>query len=94
MQENASLYGPCLLSSQITYTCTYLAEHFAGLTQGKVQYVLKSSRLTPARIWQSIKNEIRLSSTGYLIFDDPVLNKEHSHHIQLVGGQYSGNVHG
>lgn len=28
------------------------------------------------------------------MFDDTVLHKEHSHHIPLVPGQYSGNVAG
>jgi hypothetical protein len=31
---------------------------------------------------------------GYIIFDDTVLNKEHSHKIELVRRQYSGNAHG
>lgn len=88
MKVTISLYGQFLLSSQINYTCTDLADHFAGLTHDNLQYFLKSSRFTPSRIWQSIKNEIIPSATGYSIFDDPVLNKEHSHPIQLVGRQY------
>lgn len=31
---------------------------------------------------------------SYLIFDDRVLSKEHSHHIELVRRQYSANAHG
>jgi hypothetical protein len=88
------LYGQFLLSSQINYTCTYLADHFAGLTHDNVQYFLKSSRFAPRGIWQSVKKEIILSAQGYIIFDDTVLNKTHSHQIQLVRLQYSGNVHG
>lgn len=94
MKVTVNLYGQFLLSSQINYTCTYLADHFAGLTHDNGQYFLKSSHFTPRRIWQSIKNEITLSSTGYIIFDDTVLNEEHSQQIQLVRQQYSGNVHG
>ena len=82
------------MSSQINYTCTYLAEHFDGLTHDNVQYFLRTSRFTPRVVWQRVRHEITLSPKGYLIFDDTVLNKEHSHRIELVRRQYSGNVHG
>lgn len=94
MKMTIDLYGQFLLSSQINYTCTYLAEHFQGLTHDNVQYFLKTSRFTPRMIWQRVKHEIVLSAKGYLIFDDTVLNKEYSHQIELVRRQYSGNEHG
>ena len=88
------LYGQFLLSSQINYTCTYLADHLADLTHDNVQYFLKTSRFSPRQIWQSLKGVIQLSARGYLIFDDTVLSKEDSHRIELVGRQYSGNAAG
>ena len=94
MKVSKDLYGQFLLSSQLNYTCTYLADHFAGLTHDNVQYFLKSRRFTPRMIWQQVKHQIVLSPKGYLLFDDTVLNKEHSHQIGLVRRQYSGNVHG
>lgn len=94
MKVTTELYGQFLLSSQINYTCTYLADHFAGLTHDNVQYFLRTSRITPRRIWQKVKKEIVLSPKGYILFDDTLLNKEHSHKIELVRRQYSGNAHG
>lgn len=94
MKVNVNLYGQFLLSSQINYTCTYLADHFEGLTHENVQYFLKSNRFTPRMVWKSIKNTIELTAKGYIIFDDTVLNKEYSRKIELVRKQYSGNAHG
>ena len=94
MKVTAQLYGQFLLSSQINYTCTYLAEHFDGLTHDNVQYFLKSSRFAPRGLWQQVRHQLQLSPEGYVLFDDTVLNKEHSHKIELVRRQYSGNAHG
>lgn len=94
MKATVDLYGQFLLSSQINYTCTYLADHFAGLTHDNVQYFLKTSHFTPRMVWKRVRHEIVLSLKGYLLFDDTVLNKEYSHQIELVRRQYSGNVHG
>ncbi len=94
MKVTIDLYGQFLLSSQINYTCTYLAEHFEGLGHDNVQYFLQHSHFTPRMVWQRVKHQIVLSSKGYLIFDDTVLSKEHSHQIELVRRQYSGNAHG
>lgn len=94
MKVTINLYGQFLLSSQINYTCTYLADHFAGLSHDNVQYFLKSSRFAPRMVWQRVKHEIKLSPNGYLIFDDTIINKEYSQQISLVRRQYSGNVHG
>jgi SRSO17 transposase len=93
MKVTLDLYGQFLLSSQVNYTCTYLADHFEGLTHDNVQYFLKSSRFAPRQIWQSVKKVLKQSLNGYIIFDDTVLNKEHSHKIELVRRQYSGNAH-
>ena len=87
MKVTVGLYGQFLLSSQLNYTCTYLAEHFAGLSHDNVQYFLKTSRFTPRTVWQRVKHEIVLSAKGYLIFDDTVLHKEYSHQISLVRRQ-------
>jgi len=94
MKVTINLYGQFLLSSQINYTCTYLADHFAGLSHDNVQYFLKSSHFAPRMVWQRVKHEIKLSPNGYLIFDDTIINKEYSQQISLVRRQYSGNVHG
>lgn len=94
MKATLDLYGQFLLSSQINYTCTFLADHLEGLTHDNVQYFLKNKRFSPRQIWQRLKHEIILSPNGYIIFDDTVLDKSHSHKIELVRLQYSGNAHG
>jgi hypothetical protein len=94
LKVTAQLYGQFLLSSQINYTCTYLAAHMEGLTHDNVQYFLKASRFALRQIWQQVRHQIKLCSDGYIIFDDTVLNKEYSHKIELVRRQYSGNAHG
>ena len=94
MKATLDLYGQFLLSSQINYTCTFLADHLEGLTHDNVQYFLKNKRFSPRQIWQRLKYEIILSPNGYIIFDDTVLDKSHSHKIELVRLQYSGNAHG
>lgn len=33
-----------------------------------------------------------MDENGYLIFDDSILDKNHSHKIELVNHQYSGNA--
>lgn len=94
MKVTAQIYGQFLLSSQVNYTGTYLAEHLAGLTHDKVQYFLKTRRFTPRQLWQQVQGEFVASERGYVLFDDTVLNKSHSHKIELVRRQYSGNAHG
>jgi hypothetical protein len=94
MKVTVELYGQFLLSSHINYTATYLADHIEGISHDNVQYFLKTSRFTPRMVWQQVRHQIVLDPNGYIIFDDTVLNKEHSHKISLVRRQYSGNAHG
>ncbi len=94
MKVTAQLYGQFLLSSQVNYTGTYLAEHLAGLTHDNVQYFLRTRRFTPRQLWQQLQGEFVASARGYVLFDDTVLDKSHSHNIALVRRQYSGNAHG
>jgi len=93
MKVTAQLYGQFLLSSQVNYTGTYLAEHLADLQHDNVQYFLKASRFTPRQLWQQVRAEFVGSARGYVLFDDTVLDKRHSQRIELVRRQYSGNAH-
>jgi len=94
MKVTAALYGQFLLSSQVNYTGTYLADHLAGLTHDNVQYFLKTQRIAPRQLWHQVRAEVVLSERGYIVFDDTVLDKQHSRRIALVRRQYSGNAHG
>lgn len=94
MKVTAELYGQFLLSSQINYTGTYLADHLDGLTHDNVQYFLRTQHVTPRQLWHQVQAEVVLSDRGYVLFDDTVLDKRHSRRIELVRRQYSGNAHG
>ena len=94
MKVTAQLYGQFLVSSQVNYTGTYLADHLDGLTHDNVGYFLKTSHFTPRQLWQQVRPQLVLSARGYVLFDDTVLDKHHSRRIELVRRQYSGNAHG
>ena len=94
MKVTAQVYGQFLLSSQVNYTGTSLADHLVGLTHDNVTYFLKTSRFAPRQVWQKVRHLVELSANGILIFDDTGLNKEYSQHIELVRRQYSGNAKG
>src|SRR6218665_3271310 len=42
--------------------------------------------------WEQTKDEMKTEPNGYIVFDDTVLDKNHSHKIDLVRLQYSGNA--
>ena len=94
MKMSADLYGQFLLSSQVNYTGTYLADHLKELTHDQVQYFVKKQCVAPRQLWHQVRGEVVLSDRCYVLFDDTVLDKRHSRRIELVRRQYSGNAHG
>lgn len=87
-------YCQYLMVSQTNYTLTHYADHHPqGITHDRINRYLRGDKLTPALVWKQVKDDIVLSDNGYLIFDDTVLDKDHSHAIELVNKQYSGNAH-
>jgi hypothetical protein len=50
--------------------------------------------MTSRLIWEHAKDSLIASPLGCIIFDDTVLDKNHSHAVELVRRQYSGNAHG
>lgn len=87
-------YCQYLLSSQINYTLTNYGEHRADVSHDLVRQYLKNSRLTSRDIWKHVKGDIVPSESGYIVFDDTVLDKSFSRKIDSVRWQYSGNAHG
>ena len=87
-------YCQYLLSSQINYTITNLAEHLENISHDKINYFLKKEKLTPRLLWDNVKDVIMTDDNGYVIFDDSVLDKRYSEKIEIVRRQYSGNEHG
>lgn len=87
-------YCQFLLSSQMNFTLTHHADHHEHFSHDAVNRYLRGERLTSRLIWEAVQPQVILSSRGYLIFDDSVLDKNFSHNIELVRRQYSGNAHG
>ena len=50
--------------------------------------------MTSSLVWEHVQGDVIQSPWGCIIFDDSILDKNHSHHIDLVKLQYSGNAHG
>lgn len=85
-------YCQYLLSSQTNYTITNFSDHVEGLSHDKIRRYLNNSKLTPRLVWEHGKGEIIVSANGKLLFDDSVLDKSYSNHIEEVRYQYSGNA--
>lgn len=94
MKTTRQLYCQYLISSQINYTCTNLADHFENLDHNSVYRYLKDEKLTPRLLWEKVQEQIVFSPNAVIIFDDTVLDKSHSFAIEGVRRQYSGNAHG
>ena len=85
-------YCQYLLVTQINYTLTNFADHSSKFSHDKVNRFLKGEKITPRRIWDNVKSQLVTTESGYLIFDDTVLDKNFSFKIELVRRQYSGNA--
>ena len=72
---------------------THFADHSRGLSHDAVKRYLQLDKLTAAQVWEHTQRDIVVSPRGCLVFDDTILDKGHSHQIELVRRQYSGNAH-
>ena len=87
-------YCQYLLSTQINYTLTNLAEHMEELSHDAVNRYLAGDQIRPCLVWENVEGDVVKSEQGYVIFDDTVLDKRHSFQIELVRSQWSGNAKG
>lgn len=94
MKTTRQIYCQYLLSSQINYTCTNLADHIDNLDHNSVYRYLKNEKLTPRLVWEKARQTIIQTNDGYILFDDTVADKSYSHQIVGVRRQYSGNAGG
>jgi hypothetical protein len=85
-------YCQYLLVSQINYTLTYFADHCEQFSHDAINRYLCGERVTPRLIWENVRGQVLLTSRGYVLFDDTVLDKNASFAIELVRRQYSGNA--
>lgn len=61
-------YCQYLLSSQINYTITNLAEHLEVISHDKINSYLRKDKLTPRLLWENVKELIEVDANGYLLF--------------------------
>ena len=85
-------YCQYLLVTQINYTLTNFADHSSQFSHDQINRFLKEEKLTPRLIWDNVESQLVPTESGYILFDDTVLNKNHSFCIELVRRQYSGNA--
>lgn len=91
----ATVNGYCqhLLNTNTNYTCSYYGDSVEGLNGDKVERLLKTIKLRPRDIWDLCKDDIIQSDKSVVIFDDTVIDHNHSQQIQGVRKQWSGNQH-
>lgn len=87
-------YCQYLLVSQINYTLTNYAEHTQKFSHDMANRYLAGDKIRPRLAWENVREQVVLSQYGFIVFDDTVIDKDYSRHIELVRRQYSGNAHG
>jgi hypothetical protein len=95
MSKHLSRLGYCqyLLTSPTNYTLTNFANHVDDMSHDAITRYLRVERLTPRLVWDNVRTQVVAHADGCVLFDDTVLDKNHSHRIELVRRQYSGNAH-
>ncbi len=86
-------YCQFLLSSQINYTLTHMADHLQGFSHDTINRYLRGEKLSPRLLWEQVQPTLELDADpqGYVIFDDTVLDHSFGPRIEMVRRQWSGN---
>ena len=87
-------YCQYLLSSQVNYTLTNLAEHLRSFSHDTINRYLKGEKLVPRMLFEQVQPLLEPDPEAYLIFDDTVLDKSFGPKIEVVRKQWSGNKKG
>jgi hypothetical protein len=84
-------YCQYLLSSQINYTLTNMAEHLQSWSHDTINRYLKGEKLVPRLLFEQVEPLLESDPQAYLIFDDTVLDKSFGPSIEATRKQWSGN---
>jgi hypothetical protein len=85
-------YCQYLLSSQINYTLTNIAEHLKSWSHDTINRYLKGEKLAPRLLFEQVQPLLESDPEAYLIFElDTVLDKRFGPKIELAQSQWSGN---
>ena len=87
-------YCQYLLSSQINYTLTNMADHLQEWSHDTINRYLKGQKLTPRLLFEQVEPMLEQDSQACLIFDDTVLDKSFGPRIEVARKQWSGNEGG
>jgi len=87
-------YRQYLLSSQVNYTLTNLAEHLQSFSHDTINRYLRGQKLSPRLLLEQVQPLLEFDPEAYLIFDDTVLDKSFGPKIEVVRKQWSGNKKG
>ena len=84
-------YCQFLLSSQINYTLTHMADHLPSFSHDTINRYLRGEKLSPHLLWEQTEPLLELNDEAYLVFDDTVLDHSFGPTIEMVRRQWSGN---
>jgi hypothetical protein len=84
-------YCQYLLSSQINYTLTNMAEHLKSWSHDTINRYLKGEKLSPRLLFEQVESLLEPDPKACLIFDDTVLDKSFGPSIEVTRKQWSGN---
>ena len=87
-------YRQYLLSSQVNYTLTNLAEHLQSFSHDTINRYLRGQKLSPRLLLEQVQPLLEFDPEAYLIFDDTALDKSFGPKIEVVRKQWSGNKKG
>ena len=76
----------------MNYTMTYFGEHSERFGHDAINRYMAGDRITPGMVWENVQADVVTDEEGIVIFDDVVLDKDHSEKIELVRRQWSGNA--
>jgi len=95
MAVTAQMYGQFLINTPTNVTGTYFADTSGQqFAHDQVTRFLSNSKLTPRIIRDKALADVPMSSHGFVLFDDTVVDKDFSRKIEPARQQYSGNAHG
>jgi hypothetical protein len=85
-------YCQYLLSSQVNYTLTNLAEHLDQFSHDTINRYLRGEKLSPRLLFEQVQELLERDPDAYMIFDDTVLEKSFGPEIEPTRYQWSGNT--
>lgn len=84
-------YCQFLLSSQVNFTQTHLADHVENISHDAINRYMSGAEMRPRHLWEMVRPLLDQHEDAFLIFDDTVIDKNSGQKIDMVRRQWSGN---